>query len=830
MNDFIRKTKLYSAVTGMLCLLVSGLSSCIQEYPELPTDSNQKATEFSIQVTGMSNKVLTRAGETSTRTDLSRIEQVQVFLAKDGGIIKSFFRNGSSTEALVEETDYGTTGFVSVPTAWPVQPTDGTTTNIKFRVGSTDMGQLGVTHIYVVANYMNVNGDLAQVPSEVKTVEALRNLEQYGSAQDITKCVLFGELDTKKDGPVSTTSDQRSFKIPLIRTVAMVTLAVDGSELSDGIIITPKNVKLVNVPTSCKIGVENRVIYTSGITAETFNVPGLDKAWGGTCNAQMCTPLVGKIKVPSEFDPHGADEQVQPLYLFENRQGEKSISTPAEPGRDQTGKTVPPIAGCGSYIEVLADYYYTSKVDGGNPPQIDQSFLTGTITYRFYLGNNITNDFNVDRNKHYQLTLLLKNWGGLLEDGRIKDNVYVSGDTGDVSWRVDTDLNTGGGEGGDPHTIDIPANGSRLDIKLVGDRYTEIYNSKNNVKIELPSGANNILWVQNRELQNEGNNGWYRNPSIIDLSPHMWPNTDGSYTLRIYVKPYGQKEMDGLIETKNLHDLESWKNNGYRDLSFRFKEGNKTIDSYKIYQWLPMPVMQLENGTSIADPSQADLYFSRFDIYDGELLQWCPVAMHDEDLSDEGQTLLTGTDTLRIKSYSPVEPPVDGVVAGGPYVPYNYTIGFHTTTAFFVTDKKNDFANIQFNNGHPNTMIEFAFFAAANSELPEDSKNLFYQNAEKVTLLSHYGLATRTAWTRIEKAGVEDPRWPLIPGKAYWTSTIAQEPGDGDTSGTKSMVYVFGRGREGAKPMDRSMKFPGRLVYRKTDYSFPNVGAVGVRR
>lgn len=817
----MRKTKLYGVVAALLCLLTAGLSSCVQEEFVSPAGKDLRTVEFSIQVAGLSNKVLSRAN--SARTDLSRIEQVQVFLAKGDEIVARYMYPGTT----VDETAYGSTGFITGGPTLPVQPEDGITTGIKFRIGSGDMSKYGVTHLYVVANYMDAESKLIQVPDEVTTVEALKNLEQGGAAEDINKCTLFGELDIRNTQPESSTTEQRFFKVSLKRTVAMITLAIDGSKLFDGIIITPKNVKLVNVPMRCKIGEDNKVVEVEEVNDSPFSIPGLDKAWGGTCNERMCTPLIGNKSVPVDFDPHGADDLVVPLYMFENKQGIKSISTPSQPGKDQTGKTEPPIAGCGSYIEVEAEYYYTSQVDGGNPPQINNVlFLTGTITYRFYLGNNITNDFNVDRNKHYQLTLSLNGWGGLVEDGRIRNNEFVTGGTGDVSWRVDTDLNTGGG-GGDGHTLDIPANGSRLDIRLVGEIYDKAVNGGGGYHIKYETtGLANMVWAQLTT------NVWTVNPSTANLSDLMFKNSDGSYSLHIYVKPYGQTEMDAIMNNVDdpLNTVQKWTDNGFREHKFSLTKGGDILDTYTIRQWLPMPVMKKEDGSKISDPRDADLYFSRFDIYDGELLQWCPDDMQTANLKDDGGTLITAANILRIKSYSPNNPPTDGTVPNEPNVDYNYKIGFHTTTAFFVTDKQNNFAHINFNNGHPNTMMEFAFFAAANSELPVDKKGMFFQSAGEVTLLSHYGLATRTAWSRIEADGVADPRWPLIPGKAYWTSTIAQEEGDGDTSGTKSMVYIFGRGKEGAKPMDRSMKFPGRMVYRKTDYAFPDLDAVTAKQ
>lgn len=862
MNDFIRKTKLYGALAGMLCLLVAGLSSCVQDELASPGSNDKRAVEFSIQVAGMSNKVLSRAA--SARTDLSRIEQVQVFLAKGDNIVDRYFLASGSTGTVGEDiavAENNQTGFITGSSA-PVQPTDGTKTNIKFRVSSTDMQTLGVTHIYVVANYKDESGVLHEITKvESPTVTALKALKQGGAADDPNHCTMFGELDVQNTTPISTraatTIEQRVYQVELVRTVAMITLAIDGSGLRDGVIITPKSYRLVNVPARGVIGGDNVVTRTEDRIAESCFTSGLEKRWGGTCNPTMAATLGGKLKIPNYtnvegFDPHGADENVRPLFMFENKQGEGKISypNPGYVGKDEAGKTPP--SGkkdyC-SYIEVKATYYYNSTHDSGtDKPTNLPSYLSGEITYRFYLGNNVTTNFDVERNKHYQLTLSLSNWGGLRERGVITgdgNGNYGSGSGNDEVWRVITDL--GVNNAGD-NLIHVPANGSRLDIKLVGQLYNNIYNETGGYKnvhisyLERGGSGANLIWAQNHDTDL-----WDGAPSEKGLKQYMWPNDDGSYSLRIYIKPYGQSEMNSLVNNnphttpagQALSNVELWRDYGYREHIFYIKQGSTNHATYTVRQWLPMPVMRLEpttenpKGQAITDPRDADLYFSRFDIYDGELLTWCPGehGLWTADLSEGGSTFITATDQLRIVEYNSnnyvltdfVNPPTTT------FEDYTYTIGFHTTTAFFETDKtKYNYQNIKFNNGVPQTMLEFAFFAAANSELPPDKGTMFYTTPDNVKLLSHYGLATRTAWSRIEADGVPDPRWPLRNGTRYWTSTIAQQGDEfedkskpDDWNGTKSMVYIFGQGKEGAYPAYRGQKFPGRLVYRKRDYSFP---------
>ena len=54
----------------------------------------------------------------------------------------------------------------------------------------------------------------------------------------------------------------------------------------------------------------------------------------------------------------------------------------------------------GTYIEV--DAYYVSI----NPEKVG----SGSIKYRFMLGKDVETDYNAERNYHYKLTLVLKNF------------------------------------------------------------------------------------------------------------------------------------------------------------------------------------------------------------------------------------------------------------------------------------------------------------------------------------------------------------------------------------------------------------------------------------
>lgn len=313
----------------------------------------------------------------------------------------------------------------------------------------------------------------------------------------------------------------------------------------------------------------------------------------------------------------------------------------------------------------------------------------------------------------------------------------------------------------------------------------------------------NLIWLYSPTKEENGSH-WIQDPGDKHFSDYAIENPDGTYTIRIYLKPVGTTEFDGIYHGTlqgaggtgkgDLNTLEKWTEYGYRERffeisGFKDKTLNRTIP---VRQWLPMSVM--ESGTN---PYDKTLFFSRFDIYHGEMLPWCHEGMHAMNLLppivDENTQLRT--DGLNIAD-------------NGTSQTYNRENGFHKTVAFFRTNIYNNMqGQISFNDALPQTMMAYAFYAAANAETA--SSGIFVQTPDTVTSLTHYGLPSVEEWERIEKNGRFDSRYPITAGVQYWSSTVY----DGD--GTKSMVYMMGTGKAGATPAERSRKHLGRLVYRK---------------
>lgn len=211
--------------------------------------------------------------------------------------------------------------------------------------------------------------------------------------------VMFGASD------VTIANGRGHALVSLERIYAMITVQVQKS-LTDNIDIIPIQVELKHVPaTGCLTG-KNKI--------------------GDNC--LLKEGVGGTIKSDLSAD----HSEALPLYMYENRQPEGKCSTKDEAGKELTAGTSPalgydktpasfskPISMAdiiatdqvSSYIEVTANYMR------------DQS-QQGTIKYRFFLGNNATTNFDVQRNHHYKVTLILGGQGG-------KD---------EVSWRVETDM------------------------------------------------------------------------------------------------------------------------------------------------------------------------------------------------------------------------------------------------------------------------------------------------------------------------------------------------------------------------------------------------------
>ena len=740
-------------------------------------NTGTEGINLSISVDGMRKKVLTRADETSERKDKSEIHDLHIILAsgdKDEDEILDVLSVENMEEGSSLSEDL--TGLVSDPLSNDDDDDDDDEIIYQYHISQEKAKR--ASHVYVVANYMNEDGELVAFPKdEISTVSTLKNRKVgFPATSSNPYCTMFGEVALGSSTDDHDHSNGSTYSVELKRTLAMITVGIDCREGDDnvlhkGVMITPTSIALKNVPEACVLGANNKP--TSVEDGESYS------------NLGWATLTSDKSQAFTPDEPHSKNPDVIPLFMCENMQGrDESISeqTGKVPSEDNQRLTC-------SYIEVKADYEYHKQSDD-NPADDIPNILRGTITYKFYLGENVIDNFDVKRNVHYQLTLCLKDWAGLKEDGKIEGDRYVEGNTDEVGWRVDTDLEEiGQGEFVDD-VIDIPVAGCRFNVTVAADE-----------ELQFHRGSDNSLFVR-------GSDGEWKNPSSGNLQPKdmdILDNGDGTYTYFFYAKP-----LMTFAKASSLTTEEDWIKNGYEDLvedGVYIKEGGNNR-YLTVRRWYPLPVMDPADLNGSTNPNNAKLYYSRFDIANGEELPWGPSAYDNVELNSEG----SDHGQLEVDGLNIIDP----YGAAGSYRTFNPKYGFHNQVAFFKTvqrdgneDALNFSAVINDNTDNESnygtyTIMDFAIFTSANAEDPvsEGTNNSVIVSAGDVKHQHRYALASKEEWAKIEKWGAKDPDHSVLP-VPYWTSNM---------EGTQSYVYIYGSGGK-TDLRDRSEPYRGRMVY-----------------
>lgn len=732
------------------------LTGCINDDEYVQCDT-QKGMNLIISVASMDNRALTRSN--SERTDRSRIEDMNIVLADASGVIQEiiYVPNGTKGGQDIGVEDNGLT-------VGELPADDGILT---YHVGSKSWS--GKAKIFVVCNYWQINRETGEILPDknnlnncltvgTSTIDDLKALQQGTPRKPgIMTSTLFGEAipsgNTEAHGG-------QNYQCELKRTTAMITVAItsgNGSkQLNNGVKVTPRSICLHNVPVNCNIGIDNSVntddrIWEEGLVQQI--------GWEPLTAANHGTTVGG----------HGNEENIVPLFMFENLQGKMN-----QQNTDQITKA--PDAGkekyC-SYIEVTADYLYTPQSGGGN-----QKYISGPIKYRLYLGEDIISDFNVHRNKHYQVTLSLTGMGGLVEDGRTDADGNYIGDGEGASWRVVSGDVDGGGsfltEG-----LNMASNGFLSYVGFVGEEGHQY-------SIYCEEGVNGAPWL------------WAQTPAGIITPSEEFPaiiysaEQCGGEPGVSYIMLYAQTWIDeyGSWEQWSQGDIstiQNWIDNGYRvaHLILKDKTTGQEVSRFEARQWLPMPVMVDDNGNPIssADPNDASFYYSRIDVYEGRELPWGPDKFNNWDASQ-----LVTNKWQYYKGY------------WGSTRNYNPDYGFDVMTALYGTDP-NAFTFSQ-DFGRPNDALGTAIFRAGNA-VTSSGGSISYQFSD----LARIGLPTVKEWEKIMQYGVVDVRFG-ISNVPYWTSTM---------EGTKT--YTFNPVSNTKTLEERTVQRRTRLVYHKDDFA-----------
>lgn len=741
-----------------LLLLGSLLAGCIRDEAVMP-GNDKEGVNLIISVAGMGNQQLTRAE--SERTDRSRIEDMNIVLADAGGKINKIIYVPKGSQGI-QNPEADNDGLVSGSL-----PTDDG--KLTYHIGSTTWS--GSTQIYIVCNYWQVdNGtiiesckDLNNLSPKITTIGELKALKQGTPfIAGIQTSTLFGKAE------IGEGTDQHGGQIyncELKRTTAMITVAItSGTEtgkLNDGVKITPRSIQLHNVPTECHIGDKNTI--NEGGIVRTPDGLNQQVGWEPLTSANHGTTVGG----------HDNNPNIVPVFMFENLQG---VMDHAEGNEIKKAPDSDKEKYC-SYIEVVADYLYTPQ--GGDT---NQKYISGPIKYRLYLGEDILKDFNVYRNKHYQVTLSLKGMGGLVEDGRTNPDGSYIGDGDGASWRVESSGVTGGGsfltDG-----LNMSSNGFLSYVGFVKEEGHEYGLYATNNKNWLWAGNTNGTDLSSIPTKPDKNN------KVTQFPGEECGGEPGAF----YFKLYAQAWIDEYGGWKNgavgdISTITNWIENGYRQLELHLYDFtlSKDVSVITVRQWLPMPVMVNDNGNPISstNPNDASFYYSRIDVYEGREIPWGP----DYFNSNWNASQLVTNKWQYYKGY------------WGTKRDYNPDYGFDVIVALYGT--KPDAFTFQKDYGRPSNAVGTAIFRAGNA-VTSSGSSIFYEFSD----MSRIGLPTVKEWEKIMQYGVVDVRFG-ISNVHYWTSTM---------EGTKSYSY---NPITGEKTLDdRTVKHRTRLVYHKDDFA-----------
>lgn len=683
---------------------------------------NDNGADLIVSIDNFGKKTLTRAD----RTDYRIVKDINVILTDETKITKVLYVDLDNSSLVTEGS-----GLVNKDP-------------LKFHVSKDDMN--GVKDIYVLCNQGDFNsyvdkpiGDLLNF--EVSSIGVNNVTTLFGKAEES-----IGETD-EHGGKV--------FNVSLKRLISMVTVQMNGEGLKDGVVIQPTNISLYNIPVSCTLKPNENVNNVQH---------GVDYpvSWG-------------KIGNGFETTVGGHDENATSMFMFENLQGtgsyNSSLSGPNDSGfKYEIGKT-PPTGkeGYCTYLEIKAIYTY-SPADGGK-------FITGNIIYKLWLGDNIIDDFNVTRNTHYKVTLGLEGMGGLREDGKIDDQGNFIANGEDLSWRVETNVNEGGSFVSD--VLNVATNGFYAYVPFSveeGKKYVVVH-----------EGNQWISWIQ---AYSDKLGGWtsptqdgsitqYSGKELNDKGIGLNLNPDLLY-VKIYIQFWDN------IFWPNITDINKWINEGYREATLvlcenSYSEAN-VKGKLKIRQWLPMPIF--ENGGT--DPSKADMYVSRIDVYEGVTMPWGPDEMNNKDLSS------LNTNGLTIVNR-----------------PFNDKYGFDKMLAIYQNEALTT-KLIKYNadEGRPNDALRVALFRAYNAGGSQNTP--IFPSLSRNEQFYKIGLPTVEEWEKVRQYGVIDPKFPIAPDE-YWTSTV---------DGTLSKAFSYFDGNKGSsRSLNRSEKHRIRLIYHKKDYA-----------
>ncbi|MDE7438229.1 MAG: hypothetical protein K2M93_07055 [Muribaculaceae bacterium] len=267
----------------------------------------------------------------------------------------------------------------------------------------------GVYRMYAVANVPGLTDEQCQ------TEESLRNIQFTWDPNVANNKAMFGYFTIGEQKSANFEAPNVLINKPSVsihswirRLASKVTVAFDPSELKEAVTVYIKSVTLHDIPTTCKLGVDNKPSTSEQLIA---NGESIDYSNGSIDYNKW------EIQLQKGSGKKGSNHSntANALFFFENKQGdfsnapnkkdylkeqipEETGTSINEEGDNKYGEGVNDFKDrvkYGSYIEVVG--YYVSKNS--------EKMSSGNIKYRFMLGKDIMYNYDAERNYHYKLTL-----------------------------------------------------------------------------------------------------------------------------------------------------------------------------------------------------------------------------------------------------------------------------------------------------------------------------------------------------------------------------------------------------------------------------------------
>ncbi len=292
-----------------------------------------------------------------------------------------------------------------------LSPADGLgSSKVEFNLPGIDFG---VYRIYAVANMPELADDELYSDEEIFTPDKLRDVKlTWDPSSAGANNQMFGYFTTlsnqHSDGfegeNITISSLKTELHAWLKRAASKVTVAIDGSKLNPGVKVWIKSIRLREIPSICWLGRTNtpdRANLTS--MGESITVADDPASPDGDDAPNLVSREGSYPRVIDEA--HTPDAEA--LFFYENMQGDGQLKAQVWPDQGENPDSPKYPFGnslgdpgykdgkiAGTYVEVVGFYENESG--------------SGPIIYRFMLGKNTTDNYDAERNFHYQLTLRLQ--------------------------------------------------------------------------------------------------------------------------------------------------------------------------------------------------------------------------------------------------------------------------------------------------------------------------------------------------------------------------------------------------------------------------------------